>query len=417
MTEYFVQGGRPLQGIVKADGAKNAALPILFATLLCQSACTLENIPEIRDVQIALSILQEMGADIQRDGTTCLIDTRKAIPVFDTEKSRKLRAGIYLLGAMLPRFQKATLPYPGGCNFGVRPIDYHIDALRKMGAVVAEDTTGLAATAKKLFGCDITLPRPSVGATVNILLAAVTAQGETRLHGAATEPHITDLIRFLNAAGARITGENTNELRIFGVSSLHGAHHKVIGDSIEGCSYLLMAAATGGDVTVKGIDAAECVSFQKILQEMGATVTASENTMQLSANKPLNAVAVATAPYPGFPTDLQPILGGLFTVCRGTGCIRETVWENRFRYTEELRKMGADIAVDANAAVFHGGRLKKDTVVSATDLRGGAALVLAALATEGKTCITDAHLIERGYSHFIDKIHQLGGSLFEKVNM
>ena len=414
MKSYRIRGKNRLVGTVTVSGSKNASLPILFASLLFREGATLHSLASIRDVAAALHILQTCGATVTPlGGDTYTVKTDTLIYPDDLCDAACLRAGIYLLPVLLSRFGRARLPLPGGCDFGNRPIDYHVAALRKMGAHVRVSDREIVAVAPLLHGAGITLPRPSVGATVTCLLAAVTAIGETHVIGAATEPHITDLIRFLKKGGARIKGEGTPRLSVMGVPSLTYADHCIIGDAIEGGTYLLAGAITGGSVSVRGMDVAEAECLNAPLREMGVSLYFDGDTVTADARERLRPASIITAPYPGFPTDLQPLLGACLTVADGSGSIKDEVWQSRFRYTEELKKLGANVTVTENTAVFRGIDRLRGASMQACDLRGGAASVLAALAAEGESLVTNVELIERGYADLPKKLRSLGADIEE----
>ena len=413
MGGYRIIGGRRLAGEVTVSGSKNAALPILFASLLFSEGAELLRLPRISDTAAALSLLSECGIGItEGDGTTRL-STARAIYPRDVRKASELRAGIYLLPVLLSRFGRASIPLPGGCDLGSRPIDYHLTALRRMGATAEIREGILYAEAKRLYGADIALPRPSVGATVTVILAAVTAEGTTRLSGAATEPHITDLIRFLRLGGAKIDGDGSDTLVIEGVKTLSSARHRIIGDMIEGGTYLLSGAITGGSVTVKGVAEEELFSLAPLFSEMGIRLEKRDGGITASALSRLKAADAVTAPYPLLPTDLQPLVGACLSVADGIGSITETVWQDRFRYTEGLVKLGAQISVSGNKAVFCGVPQLYGATTVAPDLRGGAALVIASLAARGESYVGSRELIERGYEDLPIKLRSLGARIEE----
>ncbi len=410
MEHYRVVGGRRLVGRVRVGGSKNAALPILFASLLFSEPVTVKNVPVIADVECALMLLRAYGASVEREGHTVHIDARSANMREGVGGGECLRASVYLLGALLARFREAELPLPGGCNFGIRPIDYHIAAMERLGAEVSFDNGRLTARAASLSGCEITFPRPSVGATVNALLAAVLAEGKTVIRGAAREPHIVDLIRFLVAGGARIHGAGGSVLTVEGVPSLHSITHTLIPDAIEAGTYLFMGAATGGDVAVSGLDNAENDTIALHLSRMGATVLRSENELRVRADHRLLPTVATTAPFPGFPTDLQPVLAAACLTASGTSFITERVWQHRFQYLTPLSAFGGECRVFGETALVRGGRLS-GCAVRATDLRGGAALLLAALAAEGESRIFSVGLIRRGYETPEKILRALGASV------
>ncbi len=410
MEYYRVTGGRRLVGRVRVRGSKNAALPILFASLLFHEPVLVQNVPDIADVRQAILLLRAYGARVEHLRNTVYIDAREAVPRHGVMGGERLRAGIYLLGALLGRFGEAELSLPGGCNFGIRPINYHLMAMEKMGALITEEGDRLLAVAGKLHGNVIDLPRPSVGATVNAILAAVTAEGETVIHGAAREPHIVDLIRFLNAGGGKISGAGEMDLRIVGVPRLSAVSHTLIPDSIEAGTYLFMGAATGGDLCVGGLDNSEIDNISLLLMRMGATVSYRQGDVRVRADHRLLGISAEATPFPGFPTDLQPILAAACLTAKGSSAITERVWQERFQYLLPLSSFGGECGVFGSTAVISGGRLTGRTV-RATDLRGGAALLLAALAAKGESHILSAELIRRGYEAPEKVLRSLGASV------
>ncbi len=412
MSTVLIRPGGPLRGSVTVGGSKNAALPILAAALLCRSPLLLHNLPDIRDVEGALCILVHMGASIHRIGRhTVRIDPRDAemCPVTGDFASQ-MRGSLYFLGASLARFGEGAIGHVGGCNFGTRPIDQHLKAFHAMGAEVDEADGRVVVRGKELRGAIVRFDTVSVGATVNAILAATAAKGETLLQNTAREPHIDDLISFLNAAGADIQREEDDAIRIRGGRSLLGPTYTVLSDMIEAGTYLIAGAATGGAVRVRGVETDSLRLLGRILSEMGAELDFGEREVTLFARESLFSHDLETGPYPAFPTDLQPQMGALFSCVTGRSRITETVWDQRFRYIDELRKMGADIQTSGNIAEIKGGRLCGATV-KATDLRAGAALLIAALAAEGESCIENAELIARGYEDYVEKFTWLGGEL------
>lgn len=410
MEYYRIRGGRRLFGEVTVSGSKNAALPILFATLLLRGQSMICNLPDIRDVRVALSLLSECGAAVSYKNHVAIIDTAHCHASTFADAA-SLRAGIYLLPVSLARFGVADIPLPGGCNFGVRPIDYHINALSAMGATITEDGGRVCGRAERLSGRYIYLPRPSVGATASTLLAAVTAEGRTVIDGAATEPHIAELCRFLRAAGACIAGDGTPLLTVNGVTRLTGTKHILISDMIEAGSYLFMGAATGGEVTVTGVPASELTPVLKTLARMGVSISTGNTRVTVKGNAGLLATDVTTAPFPGFPTDLQPLATAALALADGKSRIRETVWRDRFRYLTGLTAMGAEVLIDGDTATVSGISHYIGGTVAASDLRGGAALVLAALTAVGESRIENARIIGRGYESLSEKLRALGGDI------
>ena len=415
MEKYVIHGGSPLQGEVEISGAKNAAVAIIPAALLVDGVCRIENIPQISDADMLLTILSQMGSEVRFiNNTTIEIDSshvRCVDPPF--ELTRKIRASYYLIGAMLARFGKAKTTMPGGCNFGVRPIEQHIKGMTALGATVDVRGGFVYANAPEggLRGCRIYLDKVSVGATMNIILAAVTAHGRTIIENAAREPHIVDLANFLNSMGADIRGAGTDTVKVNGVEKLHGGSYTIIPDQIEAGTYMVAAAATGGEVLVKNVipKHLECISAK--LRETGTIIQEYEDSVLVKGAKHLRRANLKTLPYPGFPTDMQPQMGALLCLANGTSVVTEGIYDNRFKYVNELRKMGAEIQVDGRIAVIEGGRELSGAVVQACDLRAGAAMVIAGLCASGTTVVEDVHFIERGYENFVGKLRALGADI------
>ena len=413
MIQYHVQGGSRLSGSVTISGAKNAAVAILPATLLVNGVCRVENVPDISDVRLLLQILSEMGAQIKRlTRNSFEIDCRHAHnTTASIELVRRIRASCYLIGVELGRFGHARVAMPGGCNFGVRPIDQHIKGFEAMGATVEQTGGYVCADAPEngLQGGHVYLDIVSVGATMNILLAAVLANGMTVIENCAKEPHIVDLANFLNAMGARISGAGTDVIKVRGVRSLHSGTYSIIPDQIEAGTYMVAAAACGGNVLVENVIPKHLDCITAKLREMGAHVTEYDDAIRVESDRRLRRANVKTMPYPGFPTDMQPQIAVCMALAQGTSLVTEGVYDgNRFRYTGELNRMGAAIQVEGKTAVIDGVRQLHGCQVRACDLRAGAAIVIAAMASDGKTIIDDAHFIERGYEDFIGKLTGLG---------
>lgn len=415
MEKYVINGGKPLQGEVDISGAKNAAVAIIPAALMVDGVCRIENMPQISDTDMLLTILSQLGAKVRvLCPGTIEIDSRN-VRFCDApfELMRKIRASYYLIGAMLGRFGSAKTTMPGGCNFGVRPIDQHIKGMTALGAevdvrngfVYAEVPDG------KLHGAKIYLDKVSVGATMNIILAATMASGRTIIENAAREPHIVDLANFLNSMGADIRGAGTDTIKVSGVERLHGGSYSIIPDQIEAGTYMVAAAATGGEVLVKNVipKHLDCISAK--LRETGTIVQEYEDSVLVKGNGHLRRANIKTLPYPGFPTDMQPQMGALLCMANGTSVITEGIYDNRFKYVNELRKMGADIQVDGRIAIFEGGAQLTGAPVMACDLRAGAAMVIAGLCANGVTEIEDIHFIERGYENFVGKLRALGADI------
>ncbi|MDO5413194.1 MAG: UDP-N-acetylglucosamine 1-carboxyvinyltransferase [bacterium] len=415
MEKYIIHGGTALRGEVEISGAKNAAVAIIPAALMVDGVCRIENIPQISDTDMLLTILKELGAKIRFiNKSTIEIDcTDVRYQDAPYELMRKIRASYYLIGAMLGRFGSAKTTMPGGCNFGVRPIDQHIKGMTALGADVDVKNGFVYADARdgRLHGARIYLDKVSVGATMNIMLAAVLAQGRTIIENAAREPHIVDLANFLNSMGADVRGAGTDTIKVNGVDKLHGGSYAIIPDQIEAGTYMVAAAATGGEVLVKNVIPRhlECISAK--LRETGTIVQEYEDSVLVKGASTLRRVNIKTLPYPGFPTDMQPPMGALMCMAKGTSVITEGVYDNRYKYTNELRKMGAEIQVDGRVAVIEGGKRLTGAPVHACDLRAGAAMVIAGMCATGTTVVEDVRFIERGYENFVGKLKALGADI------
>ncbi|MBQ9535031.1 MAG: UDP-N-acetylglucosamine 1-carboxyvinyltransferase [Clostridia bacterium] len=415
MDTFVINGGKPLFGEVSISGAKNAAIAIIPAAVLVDGVCRIENIPKVSDVTIQLEILRELGASVRLVNQNAVeIDCRgirNYIAVSDL--NRKMRASYYLLGAFLSRFGQAEVAMPGGCNFGgIRPIDQHIKGFEALGASVDIRNGVICAHSEApLEGANIYLDVVSVGATVNIMLAATLIRGQTVIENAAKEPHIVDLANFLNSMGADIMGAGTDVIRIRGVERLVGGTYSIIPDQIEAGTYMAAAAACGGSVLVKNVipKHLDCISAK--LEEMGVEVEEFDDSVRITRKGPLSKINIKTLPYPGFPTDMQPQFGALLCLAEGTSIITEGVWDNRYRYADELRRMGAKIQVDGKVAVIEGIEELSGAQVHACDLRGGAAMIIAGLCAHGSTEIEQIEYIERGYEDIVDKLHRLGADI------
>ena len=415
LEKYVIKGGTMLHGEVEISGAKNAAVAIIPAALMVNGVCRIENMPQISDTDMLLTILTHMGAKVRFiNNSTIEIDCTDVhyqdVP-FDL--TRKIRASYYLIGAMLGRFGCAKTTMPGGCNFGVRPIEQHIKGMTALGADVDVKNGFVYADARdgRLHGARIYLDKVSVGATMNIILAATLAQGRTIIENAAREPHIVDLANFLNSMGADIRGAGTDTIKVNGVDKLHGGSYSIIPDQIEAGTYMVAAAATGGEVLVKNVipKHLECISAK--LRETGTIVQEYEDSVLVKGARTLRKANIKTLPYPGFPTDMQPQMGTLLCLANGTSVITEGIYDNRFKYVNELRKMGAEIQVDSRVAVIEGGAKLTGAVVQACDLRAGAAMVIAGMCASGTTVVEDIHFIERGYENFVGKLKALGAEI------
>lgn len=419
MDKFVVNGGKPLSGEVTICGAKNAAVAIIPATILADGPCRLENIPDISDVSAMFTILQEMGATVERveentyvvDATT--LNTTEAV----FELARNMRASYYLLGALLGKKGTARVAMPGGCFFGVRPIDQHLKGFASMGAVhqMINGGDAIEVSAENLVGGYVYMDVVSVGATMNVMLAAVKANGTTVIENAAKEPHIVDLANFLITMGANIKGAGTDVIKITGVSSLHGTTYSIIPDQIEAGTYMAAVAATGGKATIKNVTPKHLDSITAKLREMGVTVEEGDDSVYINAEKGIKRCNIKTMPHPGFPTDMQPQIVALLTVAKGTSIVNENVWESRFQYVDQLVKMGARISVNGRLAIIDGVKKLNPTDVKATDLRAGAALIIAALCADGESTISNIKYIERGYDKVVEKFKALGGDIVKVV--
>lgn len=416
MEKLFIHGGNRLYGDIEISGAKNAAVAIIPGTLLAQDICRIENIPNISDVTCMVNILHSMGARVKMiNKHTLEIDTRPVNSyIVPYEMTKKLRASYYLIGALLGRFCHAKVALPGGCNFGVRPIDLHIKGFETLGAQVSLEKAMINAQASSLSGGSIYMDKVSVGATINIMLAAVKARGLTIIENAAKEPHIVDLANFLNTMGADVRGAGTDVIKIHGVSRLHGCTYSIIPDQIEAGTYMVAAAATGGDVLIKNVIPKHLESISAKLVECGATVTEFDESIRVQSNGKFKRCNLKTMPHPGFPTDMQPQMGVILSIANGTSIISEGVWDSRFRYVDQLIRMGADIQVNGTMAVFQGVEELTGAPVRADDLRAGAAMIIAGLVARGTTEIEDIVYIDRGYEDYVEKLRGVGADIYRK---
>ena len=421
MEQYIIKGGNPLVGEVVIGGAKNAALGILAAAIMTDGECLIDNMPNVRDTNGLLQAMEGIGARIERKGDNEVVISGKDIDsagdlIVDNEYIRKIRASYYLIGALLGKYKKAQVVLPGGCDIGSRPIDQHIKGFRALGAEVKIEHGMIIAQAEQLVGSRIYLDVVSVGATINIMMAAALAQGNTVIENAAKEPHIVDVANFLNSMGADIRGAGTDVIRIKGVEKFHDTEYSVIPDQIEAGTFMMAAAATRGDVLIKNVIPKHLETISAKLSEIGAQIEESDDAVRVVATQRLCNTQIKTLPYPGFPTDMQPQMAITLGLSTGTSTITESIFENRFRYVEELRRMGANIKmVEGNTAIIHGVEKYTGATVAAPDLRAGAALVIAGLAAEGYTTVTQIGYIKRGYERFDEKLRALGG-LIEEVN-
>ena len=415
MEKYVIRGGRQLHGEIEVSGAKNAAVAIIPAALMVDGVCRLENIPQISDADMLLTILEHLGARVRTVNKSTVeidcTDVRYTDAPYDL--MRKIRASYYLIGAMLGRFGAAKTTMPGGCNLGARPIDQHIKGMEALGAevevaggfVYASTPDGL------LHGSRIYLDKVSVGATMNIILAASLARGRTVIENCAKEPHIVDLANFLNSMGADVRGAGTDSIKVNGVERLHGGSYTIIPDQIEAGTYMVACAAAGGEVKIKNVIPRHLESISAKLREMGVVIIEGEDSVVVKSSGKLRRVNVKTMPYPGFPTDMQPQVATALCLASGTSVITEGIYDNRFKYTNELRKMGAQVQVDGRTAVIEGVERLTGAPVAACDLRAGAAMVIAGLCAEGTTYVEDIHYIERGHENFVGKLRSLGADI------
>ena len=413
MEKFVISGGVSLKGTVRISGAKNAAVAILPAVLLADSPCIIENIPNISDVTNILIAMQSLGANIKNiNKSTVEIDPTHVNTYLVSKKMAEgMRASSYFLGALLGRMRKARVALPGGCNFGVRPIDQHIKGFEALGATITLENGLIEATADELYGSSVYLDVVSVGATINIMLAAVKAKGLTIIENAAREPHIVDLANFLNSMGANIMGAGTNIIKIRGVDSLKGTDYSIIPDQIEAGTYMAAAVATGGDVLIDNVTPKHLDSIIAKLRETGAEITEYDEAVRVVMNRRPKKCNVKTMPHPGFPTDMQPQITTVLALAEGVSIVTEGVWDNRFKYVDELTRMGADIQVDGKMAVVTGVKSLTGAPVKAVDLRAGAAMIIAGLATNGITEIEEIERIDRGYEDVVEKFSKLGADI------
>lgn len=413
MERFIIKGGQPLKGEVSIGGAKNAALGILAAAIMADETVTIENVPNVRDIRVLLKAIKEIGVivDYVDDNTVRINGSTIGTICVDFEYIKKIRGSYYLVGALLGKYNKAEVALPGGCNIGSRPIDLHIKGFEALGANVDIEYGMIKAYADKLMGSHIYLDKVSVGATINIMLASAMAEGKTVIENAAKEPHIVDVANFLNAMGANIKGAGTDVIRITGVKKLHGTTYSIIPDQIEAGTFMFAAAATGGDVMIKDVIPKHLEALTAKLVEVGCKVEEYDDAIRVIGTKQLKCTNVNTMPYPGFPTDMQSIFGALLSTAKGTSIITENIFESRYKYVQELNRMGAKIKVEGRTAVIKGTKRIQGANVVAGDLRGGAALVLEALSAKGVTEIENIHYILRGYEQIKEKLEKLGAKI------
>ena len=416
MEKLVIHGGNRLFGEVEISGAKNAAVAIIPATLLAQDVCRLENIPNISDVSCMVKILSQMGAEVKYVNKHTIEINTKGVNsyIVPHEMTKQLRASYYLIGALLGRYNRAKVALPGGCNFGVRPIDLHIRGFELLGANAVVENAMINASADHLTGSPIYMDKVSVGATINIMLAAVKARGLTIIENAAKEPHIVDLANFLNAMGADVRGAGTDVIKIHGVQNLHGCTYSIIPDQIEAGTYMVAAAASGGDVIVKNVIPKHLESITAKMVECGVEITEYDDAVRVKSNGQFRKCNLKTMPHPGFPTDMQPQMAVLLSLAKGTSVVSEGVWDNRFKYLDQLMRMGANVQVDGTIAVIQGVPELTGAPVRADDLRAGAAMIIAGLAASGITEIEDIIYIDRGYEDYVEKLRNLGADIYRK---
>ena len=413
MEQYVIKGGNPLYGEVEIGGAKNAALAILAAAIMTDETVTIDNLPNVRDINVLLQAIEEIGAHVER------VDIHKVkingsfirgVNV-DNEFIRRIRASYYLIGALLGKYKHAEVALPGGCDIGSRPIDLHMKGFRSMGADIDIAHGLVIARAKELKGTHIYMDKVSVGATINIMMAAAMADGKTVIENAAKEPHVVDVANFLNSMGANIRGAGTDVIRIVGVERLHATEYSVIPDQIEAGTFMFAVAAAGGNVLVKNVIPKHLEATTAKLLEVGCQVEEFDDSVRVISDGHLRHTQVTTLPYPGFPTDMQPQMAVLLGIAEGTSTVTESIFENRFKYVDELTRMGADIKVESNIAIISGVKRYTGTRVNAPDLRAGAALVIAGLAAEGITVVDDIYYIQRGYEALEEKLTKIGAKI------
>ncbi len=417
MEQYVIKGGTPLKGDVEIGGAKNAALAILAAAVMTDDSVIIRNVPDVRDVNVLLGAIEDIGAHVERIERNVVKINGSTISGLsvDYEYIKKIRASYYLLGALLGKYRRAEVALPGGCDIGTRPIDLHIKGFKALGADVDISYGLISAQAEKLEGAHIYLDKVSVGATINILMAASLSEGKTIIDNAAREPHVVDVANFLNSMGADIRGAGTESIRINGVKKLHGTEYSVIPDQIEAGTFMFAAAATHGDVTVRNVIPKHLEATTAKLLEAGCQVVEFDDAVRVIGTAPLHSTSVTTLPYPGFPTDMQPQMTAVLGLASGVSTVTESIWENRFKYVDELARMGANIRVESNVAIVTGVDHYTGARVQAPDLRAGAALVIAGLAADGITVVDDIYYIQRGYEAFSEKLQRLG-AIMEKVD-
>ncbi len=413
MEQYAIKGGNPLVGEVEIGGAKNAALPILAASSMTDETVYIDNMPDVRDTNVVLGAMQDIGMTVKRTARHKVVLNGGNIHslVVDGEGVKKIRASYYFLGALLGKYKQAEVVLPGGCDIGLRAIDQHLKGFRALGAEVNIEHGLIKAKAERLVGSHIYMDVSSVGATINVMMAASMAEGSTIIENSAKEPHVVDVANFLNSMGANIKGAGTDVIRIKGVPTLHGTEYTIIPDQIEAGTFMMAAAVTKGDITVKNVIPKHLESITAKLLEIGCEVEEADDCVRVVASKPLKHTQIKTLPYPGYPTDMQPQITVALALAKGTSIVTESIFENRFKYVDELTKMGANIKVEGNTAIITGTTKYTGASISSPDLRAGAALCLAALAAEGESLIDEIKYIERGYEDFHLKLRALGAQI------
>lgn len=412
MKSYIIEGGKKLEGTVKISGSKNASLPILAATILSEKTNKLYNVPQIKDTKTTLEILKLLGCKIKQNSGKIEINSKHITKTEIPEHlMREMRSTVIMAGALLGRFKEVTFSYPGGCDIGSRPIDLHINAFKKLGVEITEEAGFIKCKANKIIGTNIDLDFPSVGATENIILATVLSTGTTTINNAAMEPEIIDMVQFLKKMGAKIQGEGTNQIIIDGVEKLSGVSYNIMPDRIEAGTILCAVAATGGNVTLDNVMPEHLTAVINKLEETGCKIEIKNKKITLNAPKKLKSIDIKTMTYPGFPTDLQQIFATMLVKASGTSIIVENIFESRYKYISELRKMGAKVTVEGKTAIIKGARKINATTVVCTDLRGGAALVIAGLMAKGKSRVENIGYIQRGYENLENKLGSLGAKI------
>lgn len=418
MEQYIIKGGKPLIGEVTVEGAKNAGLPILAASIMSDEEVIINNLPDVRDIRIMIAAMQDIGAKVKwlKKGSLLVKGNGISADVVYSDAIKQIRASYYFVGALLGKYNKASVLLPGGCDIGSRPIDQHIKGFKSLGADVKIEHGIISSSAVNLNASHIFLDVVSVGATINIMMAACMAEGLTVIENVAKEPHVVDVANFLNSMGGHIRGAGTDVIRVRGVKKLHGTEYAIIPDQIETGTFMFAAAATGGDIVIRNVIPKHMEATTSKLIETGCIVDEYDDVIRVRRNKRLQPTQVKTQPYPGFPTDLQPQMVTTLALASGTSIVTESIFENRFKYVDELTKMGASIHVEGNTAIIEGVQSLTGAALKSHDLRAGAALVIAALCAEGESMIEDIHYIKRGYEAYDMKIRELGGDMITKDN-